>query len=182
MQDAFDGIRKYVRPEDVYLRLDAATFKRITAKIFNAQKQSLKNTGKKIRFLVLVDDCAGSNAIHGNRQSPFAHLAVQTTHWSMTLIVITQNPTSVSPSFRENAENVAIFPSEGELEYQWLRRTYQSLAMEEDLMKKIITTAWKGGKRDNAEWGKHFLFIAARPRTHSRFFIDFKQEIRIEGL
>jgi hypothetical protein len=181
MQSCFDPLRRYVKESDIHDCISVDTFKRISRDIFRVQKELSQCNSDSERILVLVDDCAGSNAIHGNRQGAFAHLAVQTPHWNTSMFVITQNPTSVSPSFRENAENVVIFPSEGEAECLWLKRCYQSIGMEADLMERIISLAWRGGREDNEEWGKHFLLIMATPRTRSRFFIDFKKEIVIHG-
>jgi hypothetical protein len=130
------------------------------------------------RYLVLIDDMAGTDVIHGGRISPFANLSIMTPHLDLSMIVITQQPTCVSPAFRNNAELIVIFPSDGDIETEWLKRSYQSLMMDSDGMKAIILKAWRGGKPDNSEWGKHFLAIEATPRSHTRFWIDFTKQIK----
>lgn len=178
-QKTFDPIRHLVDDKDVWTNGNKVDFTLIHNLIKSIQMRRKKQGQKAKRFLILVDDMAGTPAIHGNRISPFAHLSVQTPHLDASMIVITQQPTNVSPAFRDNAENIVVFPSEGELEIEWLKRCYQSLIMEEGMMKKIILKAWRGGKNNNDEWGQHFLFIQALPRKHSRFWIDFKKEIKI---
>jgi hypothetical protein len=168
-----------VKSEDIYLVSDKKVFDRIFKTIKASQEKRIRENKKTEKILILVDDLAGTVTVHGSRFSPFANLSIQTPHWNTSMIVITQQPTSISPSFRDNAEGIIVFPSEGELEIEWLKRCYQSLIMETTDMKKIILTAWRGGRNDNEEWGQHFLYIECLPRRHSKFYIDFKYEINL---
>lgn len=176
-QKTFDPIRKLVDEKNIWTGGNKNDFSGIHRYLKTSQDMRIKRGLPQKRVLILVDDMAGTNAIHGGRFSPFAHLAIQTPHLNCSLIVITQQPTSVSPSFRDNCEGVMVFPSEGILEVDWLKRSYQSLMMEENQMQKIILSAWRGGRKDNEEWGLHFLFIECLPRKHSRFWIDFEKQI-----
>lgn len=185
MQKTYDPLRNYVKPRDVYTHIDENTFKNLAKTIEYQAERDMKHKGHKEPILILVDDLAGSRTIHGCRFGAFAHLAVSTPHWNVTLIVITQQAVSVDPNFRDNAENLIIFPSEGQLEVDWLTRAYNSLMLMADdkkkaeLLKKIVLSAWCGGRSDNSEWGKHCLVIQATPRSHSKFFIDFDREIQL---
>jgi hypothetical protein len=91
-----------------------------------------------------VDDCAGTKAIHGNGMGPFANLAIQTPHWNVSMVVVTQQPARVDPSFRNNAETIIVFPAEGKQEVDWVKDIRKSLLMKEGRMEEMILEAWKG--------------------------------------
>lgn len=185
VQDAYKPLRSNkeiscrIKPDDVY----TITEKDLFTKIFNSIKSEVnqaKQTGARIKTVViLVDDLAGESLIHNNRKGNFSNFSVACTHWNASLFVLSQNPMAVDPNFRENCEAILVFQSEGKPNVDWLRNSYESLAMEETDMRGIIKYAWKGGRQDKSEWGQHFLFIFAEPRKHTRFFIDFKREIPI---
>lgn len=178
-QKTFDAMRHLVMQQDVWLggKNDIADIHRV---IKVTQTMRAAKGQPSIRFLVVIDDMAGTQQLHGGtRVSPFGNFAIQTPHLNTSLIVVTQQPTCVSPSFRDNAEYICVFPSEGLLEVDWLKRNFQSLLMETGEMRSVILTAWRGGKNNNQEWGKHFLVIEATPRKHSLFWIDGEREIRI---
>lgn len=168
-----------IHPDDIHTSAGEGLFTKIANNIFKEYNESIAVGGEGKRILVIVDDLAGNSAIHNNGKGSFANFAVACTHWNTSLFVISQSPTAVDPQFRKNCESLIIFQSEGIDNIEWLKRSYQSLAMTEMDMKGIILLAWRGGLKDNSEWGKHFLFIFAEPRNHTRFFIDFKKEINI---
>jgi hypothetical protein len=171
------AISAKIHPEDIHTKQDKNLFDRILLSIKNEyDKAKLMGVAPK-RSFVLVDDLAGESLIHNNRKGSFSNFSVACTHWKTSMFVITQSPMAVDPAFRENCEGIIVFQSEGIYNVEWLRKSYQSLAMREIDMKAIIEMAWRGGRSDNSEWGKHFLFIFAEPRKHTRFFIDFKEEI-----
>lgn len=161
----------------MYTHVNEKTFKIILNTIEAKARAAAKNGQPMEPVLILVDDCAGTRAIHGKRFGAFAHLAVQTKHWNISMVVITQQPSSLDPNFRQNAENVIVFPSQGKPNVEWLEREYQTVLMGDAAMKKIAIHAFRGGRKDNAEWGKHFLYIRARPRHLTQFFSDFNREI-----
>lgn len=125
-QKTFDPIRHLVLERDVYTEVTKETFSRLSREL-----EVLSRRPNPPRVLVYVDDCAGTKAIHGNGTGPFAHLAIQTPHWNCSMIVVSQQPSRVDPSFRNNCENIAVFPSEGKLEVKWLKENYQSILMED---------------------------------------------------
>jgi hypothetical protein len=135
-----------------------------------------KNMGYKIpHSVVLMDDLAGDSIIHQNRRGTFANFAIQTPHWNISVILITQQPSSVDPNYRDNAEHVIIYPSERADDYMWLRKTYGGYKQKG--LRDIITFAWHGGKEEDDEWGLHFLYVQAVPRKKTNFYIDFDQKI-----
>lgn len=179
-QNTYDSIRKFIQRNDIHSNPHKDTFKNIFEDIAKLVRIAHNNGIPPQRTLILVDDLAGTGLMHNNRKGAFASLSVQTPHWSISLIVISHKPTNTDPDFRNNAENIIIFPPDGEEEYLWVKRCYQSLAMKNKSLLQIVSFAFNGGKDNSSEWGKHFLFIYAEPRSHSRFFVDFDREILIE--
>jgi Poxvirus A32 protein len=178
-QRTYDPIRSLFKKEDVYTKVNNKTLQLIMDKLEHNLNRAEQTGTASEKVLIIIDDMAGNSVIHGKRQGPFASLACQTTHWNMSLFVISQQPTCCDPNFRDNAENILCFPDKGETSYIWLKAAYTSLDMDKHDMRKIILTAWRGGRVDNEERGKHFLYIHAEPRGGTRFFIDFTKEIKI---
>lgn len=127
--------------------------------------------------LIFIDDCSGTQSVQTRRMGSFAHLAVQTTHWNASIVLITQQASSVDPNFRNNAENIIVFYAQGKRELNWLNNEYRTLRMAPDTMQRVMETAWTGGTMDPRENGKHFLFIRALPREPTRFYINFERQI-----
>lgn len=61
------------------------------------------------RTLLLIDDCAGDSALNVGRKGPFATLSNNARHLNLSIIVLTQNMTSISRSFRDNVEALILF-------------------------------------------------------------------------
>jgi hypothetical protein len=91
-QRLFDPIRHLVAPKDVYTDVTKEVFVKISREL-----DMLTKRGLSTRTLIYVDDCAGTKAIHGNGTGPFAHLSIQTSHWNVSMIVVTQQPSRVDP-------------------------------------------------------------------------------------
>lgn len=93
-QPLFDPIRHLVHIRDVYTDVSKETFAKIARELERDTR-----LGKAKRVLLYVDDCAGTKAIHGNGVGPFAHLAIQTPHWNVSMIVVSQQPSRVDPRY-----------------------------------------------------------------------------------
>ena len=63
------------------------------------------------RVLLILDDLAAENVVHegSGRQGEFADVANNARHIPLSVWVFTQNLTSVSPSFRDNADALVLF-------------------------------------------------------------------------
>src|ERR1700733_12749889 len=70
-QETFDPIRDYVQPKDVFDEIKPTTFKIILALIENAGKGNLAKGLAPTPTLLLVDDCSGTQTIHGRRMGKF---------------------------------------------------------------------------------------------------------------
>ena len=81
-QTTFDPIRKLVYARDVWDGKGKKDIQEMEQIMDTTQKRRIKEGLKKTRFLVIVDDMAGTTALHGNRISPFGHLSIQTPHLS----------------------------------------------------------------------------------------------------
>lgn len=179
VQSTFDPIRKFVKKEDIYPKLNNKTLQLLIDRLESGVVRAKALGTDPEKILIFIDDMAGNSVIHGKRQGPFAALATQITHWNISLFVISQQPTCTDPNFRDNAENIIVFQDKGMGTYKWLKAAYESLDSDRDLVRKVILTAWQGGRGDNSERGQHFLFIHIEPRGGTRFFIDFEKEINV---
>lgn len=178
-QRTFDPIRHLIQKEDVYDFVHPKTFKVISTRIRNNLKKCDTTKEDPEKILIVVDDVAGNSVIQGRGIGEFSNFAVQTKHWDVSLFVLVQQPNRVDTNFRGNVENVICFEDRGMTCYNWLKQTYTTLDMELSEFKRIVMLAWRGGRDDNKERGKHFLFIHSVPREGERFYIDFDNEINI---
>lgn len=178
-QKTFDPIRSFVKEKDIYTQPNNASLKKVMQELeFNLNRADATGVESE-KVLVIIDDVAGQSVIQCRRQGPFANFAVQSTHWNVSLFVLTQQPTCCDPNFRDNAEHITYFPSPGECSYNWLKKSYTCLEMNKHDMKEVILLAQYGGsERDPKERGKHFLYIY-KDITGVRFFIDFGLEIKV---
>lgn len=176
-QKTFDPIRHLVNERDIITNPSKDTISLLLKRIEISQNRRFEKDEPREKILIVIDDLAGSKFIHGNRFGPFSMLSVQTRHWDMSMIVITQQPTCVDPNFRNNAEAIISFPSDGENDEKWLKVSYNSAIMAPGVMRMVLTKAWSGDKGDYSEWCKHFLFIFNPHREHAQFFVDFDTRI-----
>jgi hypothetical protein len=100
-----------VLPNDVYVDINKNTFDRIFREL-----KLQKERGVKQRVLIYVDDCAGTKAIHGNGMGAFANLSIQTPHWDVSMVVVTQQPNRVDPRYAKKGEQAGIAPVSSALE------------------------------------------------------------------
>ncbi len=179
-QKTYDPIRHMVKPEDVYANVTIKSIQILFDRLEASYRKSKGMGAEAEKVLVFIDDMAGNSAIHGKRFGAFSNFAVRCTHWNVSLFVISQQPMCTDPNFRDNAENIIVYKDKGRGSFEWLDRAYTALDCDNSLVKKVLLTAWRGGRQDNKEMGKHFLFIHSEPRGDTRFFIDFDQEINVD--
>lgn len=176
-QATFDDIRRFVNDEDVYVEVRDNTFQIIAKKIM-ADRKKRKAVGlPKPRFLIFIDDVAGLSSVQNRGMGHFANFAVQVTHWGGSIVGIFQQAKRCDPAFRDNAENKIVLYDHGMAPYVWMRERYTALDMNVNDVKRIMLTAWRGGRSDDKERGRHFLFVHETRRGPVRFFIDFDREI-----
>ncbi len=176
-QETFDPIRHLFKKEDVYENPKPSTFKKIVDDIKAFNEFARAKGERKPRTFILIDDMAGTNVIHGSGKGAFAHFSIQVTHAGCSTMVISQDPIRVDPNFRKNCENFIIFPSEAKYDMKWLEESFNSRVFSQHHdFTDIVYQAWTAGKGNN-EIGKHFLFISSQPRSLSKFFSDFDNQV-----
>jgi hypothetical protein len=176
-QKTYDPIRHLVRDACIYTDMGKDIMERVYKHIKELITKSHENKLPPPRICLIIDDCAGTGLIHGNRRGTFSNLSVQSTWWNLSIIAITQQPSSIDPNFRDNAEHILVFPSEREDDLTWLKKSYNGAKKNTNFV-ELVEHAWRGGRNDEKEWGQHFLYILSIARSHSIFFIDFN--VRIE--
>jgi len=166
------------RKDDIYINPNNNTFSQIKDDLETVNEYCRKNGQPKVRTLVFVDDLAGLHVIHGGRFGSFPHFAIASRHCGASMIVIAQQPTSVSPSFRDNVNTILAFPSNRKKDIDWLVQEYKSINMTNKEMEDLVKKAWRGKElNDYTEIGKHFLFIIYDPRSTTQYFSDFDYSI-----
>jgi hypothetical protein len=63
---------------------------------------------KKTNSLIILDDCAGGQSVK-NRTSELVNLGLHARHYGFSTIVITQQLTSISKTYRENVSKLVTF-------------------------------------------------------------------------
>lgn len=74
---------------------------------FVKKKQS--NGEESARSLLIMDDCAGLSEMNTGRLGSLPALANKSRWMNLSIIIVTQNMTSITPAFRENAEAYILF-------------------------------------------------------------------------
>lgn len=178
IQDTYRKVKHLFNTEDIYTDPSTECLKKIIDEIKLFAKKARERNLPIPATLLLMDDLAGGHVLHTNRKGVFANFSIQSRHWNTTIIVISQQPSSIDPNYRDNAENVLVFPSEREDDCSWIIRSYGSKLIGRSIsIPKILDIAWHGGTDNPEEWGKHFLFIQAKPRQKTSFYIDFNKKI-----
>lgn len=174
-QKLFDPIRDLVKnEEDVIENFDKDPFHKIYDQLVYIKKQCEKKGIATPNTLIFVDDMAGSKFLHGGRINKFSLLSIQTTHWNTSIVVITQAPKAITPSFRDNLENLITFPLNKSEDQEWLFKEFNGNMFNKKRFKKIIKIAWSSF---DGRYGEHFLFIHLPIRSETRYFSDFKYEL-----
>jgi len=178
VQTTFDPVRKLFRDRNVFTDPDQKTLEYVVKSIKDIANLCAKKGVAIPKTLILIDDLAGNSIIHGNRRGCFSNFVTQYRHYNVTIMVISQQPKSVDPNFRDNVSHTIVFPSEREEEVAWMKGAYNSsILRNRSSIEKIISSAWRGFKINNDEVGEHFLYIQSKARGLSRFFLDFDSEI-----
>lgn len=97
-QDTYNPIRDYI--DKVFTHADAAVFDQII-------QEQKKNPER--RLLVIMDDVAAEAATNTGRKGGLPMLANNARWCNVTLIAMTQNLSSYTPSLRDNAEAIMFF-------------------------------------------------------------------------
>lgn len=170
-QPAYDTLRAFIKPED--------TFDFASEKVFALIKENLIAHRFSQKVLLIIDDQAGTTAIHGvGRKGPFNELIPNARHWNISIVLITQNLTSVTPALRDNADFLSVFYTTNEKEMNLLRKEFNpSFTVKHGFL--IMYLAALGGVNRDAEVYS-FLFVSLQPPF--RFFRKFEEELTYDNV
>lgn len=177
-QESFRRLDSMIsREQDIFTHPTSKTFEQIQENIELVSKKLKAMKQRSLRTMVFVDDLSGLNIIHGGRLGAFANFSIKSRHFDCSMIVISQQATSVSPAFRDNVTAVVAFPSQRKEEIKWLLREYTRHDFSDDHMKSLVTAAWRGKDKLEDEWGLHFFFVLCQARKPIRYFADFEYQL-----
>jgi hypothetical protein len=170
---------------DVITDVTEENVRRMIRQIMSIHNQCEASGKKSPRTVILMDDLSGTKFYNSGRISTLSSFVVQCTHFNCSLFAITQQPTFLTPSFRDNSELIISFPSNRQQDMELLLKEYRQIGLSKKRMKEIIQTAWGDDEdSDDEEERKkkvkqsHFLTILQKPGTPIRYFIDFDYHIK----
>lgn len=173
-QDCFEPIHDLInRKEDAIVDLNGDVFGKLFDDLFKVYALRRKEGKEPIKTLVFIDDLAGTSLIHGGRVSSFAHFAIQLRPLKCSCILLSQQPTAVSPAYRDNVSDVIAFASTRKEDKRWLIREYCSFKMTEQTMNQLIETAWGSANEEDGIEEDHFIFIHKPPRQKITYYANF---------
>ncbi len=100
-QPKYRVLDKFLDEGDFFESAHESTFIEIRTQIEDQKWQ--------VKTLLLIDDQAAETALHTGRKGPFAFLSYNAIWLNLTIIVVTQNLTAVTPAFTDNCENLLVF-------------------------------------------------------------------------
>lgn len=163
---------------DIFPLADKRTFGLIGAQLKTLQLHCEKRNEKQVRTLIFLDDNTSNNAIHGGRSGALGNLAATCRHYGASLLCISHQGKAITPGFRNNTTGLIAFPTTNRNEVSFITSEFGNpIEWSDETFKQVIACAWKGGRQDRKEWGKHFLFVLCKPRESPRYFIDFETEV-----
>lgn len=126
-------------------RIITRTFKTATDDNFDWIFRFAQSRKNKERLLLVVDDCSADRSTNEGRKGSLARLA-NNARWlagGMDMIIITQNQSSITPSFRDNAEALMMFESLNVKERKYLKDERNPFA-ESKTMTDVLHAANQG--------------------------------------
>lgn len=177
-QECFRAFDQFIlHKNDVITEPTKNTFRNIKTNILQINTKRVREGKLPLHTFIYVDDLSGTKFIQDHRMGDFSHLAIQTPHLNLSMLVITQQATNVSASYRDNTNVVLAYPAQRREETEWLIKEFKNPAFDNATMREVINNAWRGGRADDKEWGEHFLAIYAPSRKKLSYFGDFTREI-----
>lgn len=133
-QPTWNPIRVYITQE--ISKSSDEVFERIT------RRQRVRQDEEPEKTLLLIDDSSAEHSTNQGRKGGLAMLG-NTARWmNLSVIIMTQNLTSISPSFRENAEGIIMFQTLKKNEFKYLsdeRNPY--MGADDETMKRVYRMA-----------------------------------------
>ena len=90
------------------------------------------------KSLIIIDDCASGQTVK-NRVSELVRLAFSARHYSLSVVLITQKLTAVSPSYRENISKIVMFKTMSTKVWDTIMDEYlEYMGVTKEKLKEII--------------------------------------------
>jgi hypothetical protein len=94
-----------------------------------------------VRTLLIVDDCSADGSTNKGRKGAFSRLANNARWLNLSMIVISQNMSSISPAFRDNAEGLMLFHTMNKKERQYILDERNPFPKNSSAMESILDSA-----------------------------------------
>jgi len=118
-QPTFNPIRKMIKY--TFTEASEDVFNHIERMCAAAMRKGSKNPiPSPYRTLLIVDDCSAEKSTNRGRKGSYSKLANNARWLNLSIITITQNLSSISPSFRDNAEGLMLFHTLNQKEKEYI--------------------------------------------------------------
>lgn len=153
-----------------------ALFSTASESVFRLIKEKIHENNFALKILLIIDDQAGVQALNSGRKGTFAELIPNALHWNLTIVVMTQNVTSVTPTLRDNADFLMAFYTSNSKEMDILKKEFNPSFLTKDAFLVMYYAALGGVERPQEKYA--FLFVALKPPL--RFFRKFTERLLLE--
>jgi energy-coupling factor transporter ATP-binding protein EcfA2 len=169
-QSAFQCLLEHVHEKDRHV---TNASNELFQSILDSVRQEWNDSKRQKRTLLFLDDIAGDSCTNQGRKGAFANLINESNHIGLSIIGIFQQAAACSNVFRDNAEDIIIFPPARKEDMKKVSEEFIPYQYDEEKKERAIEIAtyiWSEGD---------FLFIHRPPRDQPIMFKGFSVPIRI---
>jgi len=141
--------------------------------IRDSVKKEYLESNKQKRTLLFLDDVAADSCTNQGRKGAFGQLILESNHIGLTIIGIFQQVTSCSAVFRDNAEDIIVFPPAREDDFNRIKKEFipsQFNVVDRDQFERAMVGVWQDG---------NFVFIHRPARQAPQVFEDFNRPLEL---
>jgi hypothetical protein len=168
MQPAYRLLDEFVHGDSL--------FTTATEDVFDHIKQQLFETNFALKTLLIIDDQAGSPGLNAGRKGAFGQMIPNARHWNLSIVVMTQNVTSVSPTMRDNSDFLMAFYLSNTKEMDILKKEFNPSFMMKNAFVVLYYAALGGIDRPQEPYS--FLFVALQAPL--RFYRKFEEQLKLQ--
>lgn len=166
-QVIYDNILSYVSEKDFY---DEELYEEDWDEILSSIVKEYKESNKKKRTLLIVDDCASDSATNAGRKSAFSRLVTLSNHKGTSIVGIFQQVTTVTPSLRDNAEMIVTFPPARSQDFELFMKEFVFINNKKKRKECV--------DRFELTWKEPGFIVVYRPgRRFASIFKNFDEEL-----
>jgi hypothetical protein len=146
-----------------------------TFNLIQEDVQSYYDSDQSLKTLVVLDDLSADYSTNTGRKGGFGRLILSAPHMGVSIVGIFHQATTVTATFRDNAEVIICFPVQRLEDYRIIDREFNPFNADEPDRRKsfmrIVRTAWREGA---------YITIIRIPRQQTICLYKFERVISNE--